>query len=602
MTNKITSQQLQTFFLEAVDPRYILTYNIEYQHYILEIIFLKYLSDEFRSDKSNNAFKVPDCAHWDYLTSLHSNIGSELDKAINAVIDHNPKLEGVFVADFTSKSKISDEWLSNLLSHLSEHRLCRDNFDLPDALANAVDNLTKRFADQKGYELLTPREVRELLILLLRPCAGMQVYDPALGYGGMLVSALDYSRSRGECSSALKFWGQEINPRNFAICKMSIILHGVLDADIQIGDSLLDPKHIQNGKIKQFDRVISCPPFGFKGPAGNLLGKDKYGRFSPKSPQISGDVALIQHMIASTKDEGKMAVIVHHGILYMQNNSMKKFRENLLANDLLEAVIGLPSKLFSNTQIAVAVLIINKSKTPERQGKMIFIDASPEYKEISGSIKALTNTDEITSLYENFQNKGYISKVITLDEIRRNEFNLNIRKYADNSEDARQLRALSKQQENFISYTLSDTKICLSIKGNIVNDDVDDSDNTIYLNRFTLEVVFDLSGEGKNNRSKYIGLKFNTDYVLSKYVAHFFASDLGKLILQAALEGVSARRISIDALQNCLIPVPPLSVQRYVIDAARKTQKLQLLTEKFSKDIALNPKSVEKISPKLGNL
>ena len=436
----------------------------EFKDYIFGMLFLKRLSDAFEeaqeqvvehylsigksredaerlaSDENeyHETFFVPERARWSNLKDLKHDIGSELNKATEAIEEYNSPLEGVLGSvDFNIKDKLSDKILQDLLSHFSKYRLRNEDFEFPDLLGNAYEYLIKQFADsagKKGGEFYTPSEVVWLLVSLLKPTAGMKIYDPTIGSGGMLIQTRNYLIEHGENPQNLSLYGQERNLNTWAICKMNMFLHGVFNADISKGDTLGDPQHTQGGELMVFDRVIANPPFSLKKWGKDAADNDPYGRYPYGTPpKDAGDLAFIQHMIASLNAEGKMGVVVPHGVLF-RGSSEKKIRKGILEDDLLEAVIGLPSALFYGTGIPAAFLIINKNKPTERKSKVLFINAELEYQEGKNQNR-LREQDirHILSVYDAFVDEKRYSRVVDMDKIRQNDYNLNIRRYADTS-------------------------------------------------------------------------------------------------------------------------------------------------------------------------
>jgi type I restriction enzyme M protein len=462
---KLSLQTLESKLWDCADILRGTLNSSQYMEYIFGMLFLKRINDQFDSErkqklekfvnlppealekelenaKAYKTFFIPRQARWQNFKDMNLNIGPELDKAFKAIEDEpkNAELVGVLTtANYNDKERVPDGKLNQLIQIFDAMDLSNEGLESPDILGDAYMYLIKKFADDggaKGGEFYTPKEIKDVMVRLLKPQEGMSLYDPCAGSGGFLISAIEYVKAQGQNHRNLQLFGQEINLTTWAIAKLNMLLHDVSGSTIWKGDTIREPKNTEGAVLKTFDMVLSNPPFSLKNWGREVAEKNDYNRFNyGVAPASYGDLAFMQHMLASLNAKGIMATVIPHGILF-RGGEEAKIRQGMLEDDLFEAVIGFPQNLFYGAGIPAAVVILNKNKPESRKGKVLFIEASQGFIKDGNKNKLREeDIDHIVMAYEAFTNEEKFAKLSDLEEIRKNGYNLNITRYVDTSEE-----------------------------------------------------------------------------------------------------------------------------------------------------------------------
>lgn len=450
-----------------------------YKDYVLTMLFLKYISDVWQDHYDqykkeygdhpelitemlkNERFVLPPKANFYSLYDKRQQPGNgeRIDKALHAIEEANiQKLRDVFQDISFNSNKLGDEAQKNdILRHLLED-FAKDDLNLRpsrvgqlDIIGNAYEFLIKNFASTSGKkagEFYTPPEVSELIAELMAPQEGDEICDPTCGSGSLLLKCGQQIRKRSG-SKKYALYGQEAIGSTWALAKMNMFLHAEDNHRIEWGDTIRNPKLLEGeGRLKHFDVVVANPPFSLeKWGYDNALG-DKFGRFRRGiPPKTKGDYAFILHMVETLKPgTGRMGVVVPHGVLF-RGSSERAIRQKLIEENLLDAVIGLPEKLFYGTGIPAAILVFRKKKSDD---KVLFIDASRHYQDAKTQ-NFLRDEDiaRIVATCESRQNVERYAHLATHEEIKENDYNLNIPRYVDTfvEEEEIDLVAIRKERE-----------------------------------------------------------------------------------------------------------------------------------------------------------
>lgn len=423
----------------------------DYKQYIFPLLFFKRISDvydeefenaltdsdgdkEYATFAENHHFQVPTGAHWNDVRETTVNIGLALQNSMRTIEKANPDtLHGIFGdASWTNKERLSDEMLTNLIEHYSQHKLNLSNVP-DDKLGNAYEYLIKEFADDSGHtaaEFYTNRTVVKLMTMIMDPQPEESVYDPTCGSGGLLLNCALHLKEEGKEYRTLKLYGQEINLLTSAIARMNMFMHGIEEFEIVRDNTLANPGLLENDELKKFNVILANPPYSIKSWDQKTFESDPYGRnVWGTPPQGCADYAFQQHIQKSLDlDNGRSISLWPHGILF--RDAEADMRRKMIEQDLVEGVIGLGPNLFYNSPMEACLLITKTNKEVNKKGKILFINAVKEVKQekTMGYLKP-QHIENIFSAYKNFADQGSFAVLVDMKDVLAKNSNMAINLY-----------------------------------------------------------------------------------------------------------------------------------------------------------------------------
>lgn len=467
----MTQQQLEKYLWGAATQLRGTIDAGDYKQYIFPLLFFKRICDvydeefekaleesggdmEYAGFAENHHFQIPEGSHWNDVRETTRSVGLALQNAMREIEKANPDtLYGIFGdASWTNKNRLSDEILTNLIEHYSQHELNLKNVP-DDQLGNAYEYLIKEFADDSGHtaaEFYTNRTVVKLMTMIMDPQPGESVYDPTCGSGGLLLNCALHLKEERKEYRTLKLYGQEINLITSAIARMNMFLHGIEEFRIVRGDTLARPAFLEYDELKKFNVILANPPYSIKSWDKKAFENDPYGRnLWGTPPQGCADYAFQQHIQKSLNTEnGRSISLWPHGILF--RDSEAEMRRKMIEEDLVECVIGLGPNLFYNSPMEACLLITKTNKEEKKKGKVLIINAVKEVKQEKNiAFLEKEHIDKIFNNYQNFSDEPGFSKVVSIEEILENKGSLNIAQYVSNVDSSSEQISLNQAMEDW---------------------------------------------------------------------------------------------------------------------------------------------------------
>ncbi|SDM66001.1 type I restriction-modification system subunit M [Kriegella aquimaris] len=447
----MTQQQLEKYLWGAATQLRGTIDAGDYKQYIFPLLFFKRICDvydeefevalkesdgdlEYASFAEHHHFQVPKDAHWNDVRETTVNVGLALQNAMREIEKANPDtLYGIFGdASWTNKNRLSDETLTNLIEHYSQHKLSLSNIP-DDKLGNAYEYLIKEFADDSGHtaaEFYTNRTVVKLMTMIMDPQAGESVYDPTCGSGGLLLNCALHLKEEGKEYRTLKLYGQEINLITSAIARMNMFMHGIEEFSIVRGDTLARPAFLHNDELKTFNVILSNPPYSIKAWDRKSFESDPYGRnLWGVPPQSCADYAFQQHIQKSLDlENGRSISLWPHGVLF--RDAEAGMRRKMIEDDLVECVIGLGPNLFYNSPMEACLLITKTNKPVDKKGKILFINAVEEVKqEKTIGFLEEKHINKIFDAHQKFKSQEHFAALVKIEDVLANNANMAISLY-----------------------------------------------------------------------------------------------------------------------------------------------------------------------------
>ena len=595
----MNEQELKNAFSSILTSLRVTPYGLGNQSgAVFALLAIKRLHDneQVRPNNHSGVFNI-EKSEWGFqeIKNQIAHGGIRSNSFIKQIIKKNPFLKDL-------PSTLGNLGFSDLdvLDQIENLNLSDENLEKEGTFAKVYSESLSDFFEFGRGEFSTPLGLSSLLTQLTDFEPENRIYDPCAGLAGTLIKAKQLNEKTHDYQSKLEFFGQELNSEVAILANLNLAVNGV-GPHIAVGDVLSNPAFLNQKKVEKFDRIVSQLPMGLKLSRGQQNRENAFGRFEQKfnSGTLNADRYLVQHILHSLTDEGKAVFSLTPSFLWIKG-AEKKLRKFLIQSDFIEAILQLPHSICNSTHVAPVVMILNKNKSMDRREKVFFIDCQRQYSLDSQGRKIFSddNVESIKRLFDAFQTQDFVSQIISAKKIDQNDYNLNPRLYIDDSAEANKVRKLIEQHANYERFSLSHPTISNEISEINYRDAIQEN-NVVYFPNRKNDSVFTCGKTQKSkrrNRShKVFKVKLNSDTVISKYVVHFYRSELGQALLNSISRSTFHPIIGLEEIKRCIVAVPPIEIQEELVSAYDKLDQLSKVLGRFLHEISLNPQSASEV-------
>lgn len=426
----INANEIEHILSEAINVlhgKYALGESIDC---VLKLLLFKRLSDRSSMEEVTQLYVLKK-AYWSVIEGEQHNLADKLSETLTTIEIDNPYLQGIFTnSEINFWNRFDDNTLRSVIYLISKLYLGDENFYDLNELAKVFEKYLEKRASIEGYKrrIYTPQQVTKMMVEIINPKQKTSIYDPVCGSGEFLAESVKFLKKIGGDVSQIDIYGQDENIQECATAKMNLILRGIYKFNIQVGNAILEPYFVQEGKPKLFDVVLSNPPFNLKYNSEYIKNINYTNQFPYGIPNNGiGDYLFIQHVLSSLGEKGKAGIILPRGVLFREGDE-GEIRKRIIESDLIEAVIEIAPKLFYKVSIPVVIIIFNRSKS--HKNKILFIDASREFEAGRGQNFLQTeHIDRIVCAYRSSKDKDGFAKLVPIKEIADNKYNLSVDRY-----------------------------------------------------------------------------------------------------------------------------------------------------------------------------